>query len=341
MKLPGSAAERKVPSAKMPEGAIPTATGADAKPLLGIFLKIASTLAFFGMVSALKWVSQDVPITEVVFARNFFGLFPILIMMGMEGSFGYGWKTSRPMVHMSRAMVGVSAMACGFIGLKLLPLPDATAIGFAGPLIVVILAALLLKESVRIYRWSAVSVGFVGVLITVIPHLGEGQGGNLANWGVLFSFLGALLAAFAMIAVRKLSETERTATIVLWFTVTSTVLAAFTYPLGLVYPEFAWGVPDLFDGLCLVAVGVFGGLGQILLTHSYRYADASTIAPFDYMNMVWAICFGFVLFAEVPTPEVIVGSLIVIAAGIFVILREHQLGYDRTRARRASTPSKA
>ncbi|MTI19223.1 DMT family transporter [Rhodobacteraceae bacterium RKSG542] len=324
----------------MPEGATPTAVGEDARPLLGIFFKIVSTFSFFLMVTALKWVSDDVPVTQSVFSRNFFGLFPIFIMMGYNGMLIQGWKTKRPGTHFTRAIIGVAGMACGFVGFTLIPLPDATAIGFSGPLIVVVLAAVLLKETVRIYRWSAVLVGFVGVIITVLPHLGQGGGSFGSNIGAMFSFMGAFFGAFAMITVRKLCETERTATIVLWFTFSSSVLSALTYPLGWFYPEMAWVMPNMHDALCLIGVGIFGGIGQIFLTQSYRYADASTIAPFDYMNMVWAILFGYMLFAEVPTNEVLIGSCIVIAAGVFVIWRERQLGYDRTRARRASTPSK-
>jgi len=259
--------------------------------------------------------------------------------MWLAGTLSQGWKTNRPFTHVTRAVVGVSGMACNFAALILLPLPDATAISFSGPLMVVVLAAFLLNETVRIYRWSAVFIGFCGVFLTVLPNLG--QGAEIAEIGVTFAFMAAFFGAFAQITVRKLCQTERTATIVLWFTLASTFFAALTYPFGLIYPEWTWVMPNWQDGLYLVGVGVFGGIGQILLTQSYRYADASTVAPFDYMNMVWAILFGYALFSETPTVEVVVGSIIVISAGIFVIWREHQLGYDRTRQGRASTPSKS
>ncbi len=126
-----------------------------------------------------------------------------------------------------------------------------------------------------------------------------------------------------------------------WFSGSATLLALLTIPIGFVYPDQAWVIPDGDTALILMMVGLAGGIGQILLTQSYRYADASTIAPFDYANMIWAVILGYVLFAEVPLPEVLIGAAIVIAAGIFVIYREHRLGIDRTKARRASTPSKA
>lgn len=310
-------------------------------PLLGIGLKLASTLTFFAMVTALKIAAERVPIGELVFARNFFGLFPVLVMVALRRELGLAFQTQNPAGHLLRAVIGLSAMISMLVALHLLPLPDATAINFAAPLIVVVLAHFLLGETVRIYRWSAVIVGFVGILVVLSPHLGAADEGSFSAVGAVAAFLGAALAALAMITVRKLCETERTSTIVIWFSAAATLLSLCSLPLGWIWPDQAWVMPDFETGLLMISVGLFGGLGQILLTQSYRFADASTIAPFDYVNMLWAILVGWIVFAEVPVLEVIAGSVIVIAAGVFVIYREHRLGLDRTRARRASTPSKS
>lgn len=310
-------------------------------PLLGISLKLTSTLTFFVMATALKIAAEEVPIGQLVFARNFFGLFPVLLMVGLRGELGLAFQTMNPKGHLTRAAVGLSAMVCSFTALYLLPLPDATAIGFATPLFVVVLAFFLLGEQVRIYRWSAVGVGFLGILIVLSPHLGEGEMDTPSTFGALLGIMAAGFAALAMITVRKLCETERTSTIVTWFAASSTVLSLFSLPLGFFLPGQAWIVPDLKIAGLLLLIGLAGGVGQILLTQSYRYADASTIAPFDYVNMLWAIIVGWVIFSETPVPEVVSGALIVIAAGVFVIYREHKLGLDRTKARRASTPSRS
>ncbi|PVB61727.1 DMT family transporter [Labrenzia sp. 011] len=310
-------------------------------PLLGISLKLASTIAFFMMATALKIAADTVPIGELVFARNFFGLFPVLLMVAMRGELAQAFRTKNPKGHLTRATVGLSAMVCSFTALYLLPLPDATAIGFATPLFVVVLAFFLLGETVRIYRWSAVVVGFLGILVVLSPHLGEKELDNASTLGALLGIAGAGFGALAMITVRKLCETERTSTIVTWFAGSATVLSLLTLPLGLVIPEFAWVVPDAGTAGLMLLVGLAGGVGQILLTQSYRFADASTIAPFDYVNMLWAIIVGWLIFSEMPVPEVVIGALIVIAAGVFVIYREHKLGLDRTKARRASSPSKS
>lgn len=310
-------------------------------PLLGISLKVASTLVFFVMATALKIAAETVPIGQLVFARNFFGLFPVLLMVGLRGELGLAFRTHNPRGHLTRATVGLSAMVCGFTALYLLPLPDATAIGFATPLFVVVLAFFLLGEKVRIYRWSAVGIGFIGILVVLSPHLGDAHFDGPSTLGALIGLTGAIFAALAMITVRKLCETERTSTIVTWFAGSATLLSLLTLPLGLLLPGQAWIWPDLATAGLLVLIGLAGGVGQILLTQSYRFADASTIAPFDYVNMLWAIIVGFVVFSEVPVPAVVIGALIVIAAGIFVIYREHKLGLDRTKSRRASSPSRS
>ncbi|NBN63487.1 DMT family transporter [Pannonibacter tanglangensis] len=308
------------------------------RPLLGIGLKVASTLIFSIMVVALKIAAERVPIGQVVFARNFFGILPVLMMLLWQRQLTTAIRTHQPLGHIGRATVGISAMICSFTSLKYLPLPDATAIGFASPLFVVVLAFLFLGEAVRIYRWSAVALGFVGILIILSPHMG-GLTITGATWfGAAAAALGALFSAMAMIFVRKLCETERTSTIVLWFSACASVMALATIPLGWLDPSFAWVLPDWETAALLIFVGLSGGVGQIVMTEAYRYADASTIAPFDYANMIWAVVLGWMFFAEVPVWQVIVGSLIVTAAGLFVMFRERQLGRDDTKAREASGP---
>ncbi|MTH97785.1 DMT family transporter [Roseibium sp. RKSG952] len=325
----------RYPPAPAPTGLVRNA------PLIGITFKLGSTLAFAFMVAALKIAAESLPVGQIVFARNFFGMFPVLLMVAMRGELHLALQTPRPWGHVGRAVVGVTAMAFSFTAFALLPLPDATAIGFAAPLIVVVLAWAFLGEAVRIYRWSAVIIGFLGILVILSPHLGQGDVGGIEAIGAVCGFFGAAFAALAMIFVRKLCETERTSTIVTWFSGAATLLALVTIPIGMVWPSQAWTVPNLTQALLLVFVGLSGGIGQILLTQGYRYADASTIAPFDYVNMIWAILLGWFLFAEQPVWQVLAGSAIVVASGIFVIYREHRLGFDRTKDRRAYTPSKS
>jgi len=221
-------------------------------------------------------------------------------------------------------------MILGFTSLAYLPLPEATAIGFAAPIITVILAAIFLNEKIRIYRLAAVLAGLVGVLIILSPRLGTSTE-TIATIGALAALGSAFLRASALIFTRKLVTRENTATIVFYFSSIAAVLGLCTLPFG-------WTVPPLKETSILIASGIFGGLGQITLTNSYRYAPAGVIAPFDYTSMILALIIGFFLFSEIPTLTVVFGAAIVIAAGIFIILRERKLGLKRGPAR-SVTPS--
>lgn len=322
--------ERAAPAASPSPG---TAELNAYNPRLGISLKVASALVFTGMVAMVKLLDGAYPVGEVIFARSFFGMFPVLLVIAWQGKVSEAFATRRPWGHISRALVGGTAMSLWFAALALLPLPDATAISFSAPLFTVALAAVILRERVRAYRWSAVVVGFLGILIILSPHLSGAAPTEEASLGAMLAFASAIFMALAMITVRRLTSTERTSTIVVWFAGVTSVFALMSAPFG-------WVVPDATDAVMLVAIGLSGGVGQILLTQSYRYADASTIAPFEYTTMLWTVLVGWIVFAEVPTLEVVVGAAIVIGAGVFVIFRERQLGLDRSRERSTVTPSK-
>jgi drug/metabolite transporter (DMT)-like permease len=232
-------------------------------------------------------------------------------------------------------------MFSGFTALILLPLADATAISYAAPLFTVVLAALILKETVRIYRWSAVGVGFIGVVVMLVPQFEAGA--SASDWrmiGAAFGLLGAVCAGFATIETRKLTERESTGAIVSYFMLLTTLIGLITILGGWIAPQFAWKWPNSWDAGLFVMLGVMGGIGQITLTQSFRYADASLIAPFDYISMVWAIAVGWLLFSQLPKTIVVIGASIVVAAGIFVIWRERKLGLDRSR-QNSSGPNRA
>lgn len=312
-------------------------------PLKGVALKIVATLIFTIMSVFVKLVADEVPTGQIVFCRQFFAIFPIMIFVLARGDFPGALRTARPMAHASRIMLGTASMALGFTALALIPLPDATAIGYAMPIFAVIFAALILKETVRIYRWTAVIVGLFGVLVILSPHLAaaratEVTGGAALTLGAIIGLVAAISSALAMVTVRHLTSTESTSTIVFWFSAGGAIIALFTVPVGLLLPQAAWVWPSLSTGLKLVMVGLLGGVAQIVLTSSYRYADASVIAPFEYTSLVWSVLLGWWIFGDVPGIAMLIGSLIVILAGLFVIWRERQLGIERTREREAGKP---
>ncbi len=284
------------------------------------------------MAAMVKYLTTSVPIGELIFARSFFSLPPLVIWMIYRREFPSALKTHRFKGHLLRGAFGAVAMAGYFVGLTYLPLPDMTAIWFVAPLLTLALATVMLGETVGMLRWSAVGIGFLGVILILSPYLGDGlSGGDDAAIGAVIGFAGAALTALAMIQVRQLTGTETTASIVFYFTLTATLFSLVTLPFG-------WIVPDFRTGVLLVLIGTVGGIGQILLTLAYRYAPVSVIAPFDYTAMIWSLLIGYFVFGEVPYAVVLIGAAIVIGAGLFVIWREHQLGIRRERQRKASPP---
>ncbi|CAN1516580.1 RhaT Permeases of the drug/metabolite transporter (DMT) superfamily [Paracoccaceae bacterium] len=303
------------------------------RPLHGILYKLASVLVFIVMAAMIKTTAPHVPAGEVVFFRSLFAIPVIVVWLALRRELATGLKTSNPMGHVWRGVAGTIAMGLGFAGLGYLPLPDVTAIGYAAPLLTVIFAAMFLGEDVRLFRISAVALGMVGVMIVLGPRLSIGpEGANMAEaFGATLVLGGAVFAALAQVFVRKLVMTEATSAIVFWFSLTATLLSLVTLPFG-------WVWPTQREAAILVGAGLLGGVGQIFLTSSYREADASLVAPFDYASMLFSLAIGYFVFAEVPTRTMLMGAALIVTAGVLIIWREHRLGLERSRQRKAMTP---
>jgi drug/metabolite transporter (DMT)-like permease len=300
-----------------------------------ILFKILSTACFAVMNAFARGLGETFPVGQVVFFRSFVGVLPVLVFYAWRRELWTALHTRRPMGHIARGLFGVAAMFCGFAALARLPIADVTAISFSTPLIIVALAGLLLGERVRIYRWSAVIIGLVGVLVMLGPHLSFGKlsvMGTAATLGAALAVLNAVLAAAAYVQIRRLTASETTSSIVLYFMLISSLAGLATLPLG-------WAWPDPSQLVGLVMMGVAGGIGQLFMTESYRYAPASLTAPFDYVSIIWAVLLGYFFFGEVPQASVWAGSTIVIAAGLFVIWRERQLSLERRREREVQSPA--
>ena len=302
--------------------------------MTGIALKLCSVTLFITMASLIKAASGHVPPGEAVFFRSFFAIPVILIWLALRGDLRTGLKVQSPVNHFWRGFVGTAAMGLGFAALGLLPLPEVTAISYAAPLLVVVFAAMFLDERVGAVRIGAVALGLVGVLVVLAPRLTALSGPvveTVEAVGAMLALTGAMCAALAQIYVRKLVQTEETSAIVFFFSITAAGLSLLTIPFG-------WVVPSGPEVGLLVLAGLLGGLGQILLTSSYRFADASVVAPFDYASILLALGIGYFIFGEVPTVAMLSGASLVILAGILIILRERQLGIRRNKARAARTP---
>ena len=293
----------------------------------GILLKVISVSFFVLMAALIKESSKMVPAGEAVFFRSFFSLPIIFGWLWLSGQMASGLKVVSFFDHFWRGLVGTVAMAFMFLGLGLLPLPEVTAISYSAPILTVVFAAAMLREKVRLIRFTAVFMGFIGVLIILYPRLSVislEQKFSFESQGALYVLLGATFMALAHIFIRKLTKTETASAIVFYFTISSCFWSALTVPFG-------WVIPNMFTFGILILAGLLGGFGQIFLTTAYKYSEASMVAPFEYISILFAIVLGYFVFGELPSLTVLVGSLVVISAGILIIWREHRLGVERTR----------
>ena len=303
-------------------------------PLYGIGLKVLSVAVFVIMSTCIKATATHVPPGEAVFFRSFFALPAIVTWLLWRRQLRTSLKTENHIGHFWRGLVGVTAMFLGFTALGLIPLPEAVTIGYAAPLVATILAAMFLGERIRFFRMSAVFAGMLGVILVLSPRLTilhDGDTGAIQAVGALCALMGAVFAAMAQIFVRKLVNVEKTATIVIYFSLTSTSLSLLTMPFG-------WVIPELREAALLVTAGILGGVGQIFLTESYRYAETAVIASFEYTSMLMALAIGYFIFAEVPTPAMLGGAALIMLSGLVILLRERQLGIERARSRKVMTP---
>jgi drug/metabolite transporter (DMT)-like permease len=294
-----------------------------------IGFKLISALLFAAMSALVRQLGDVAPVGQLVFFRSACAIPPVLLIYALRGELMGALRTNRVFGQLGRGALSVGGMFTNFSALTRLPLADATAISFASPLITVALAALILKEQVRFYRWSAVLVGFAGVIVMLIPHFDISHyyaagAASAATIGSLFAVVAAFCNAGTVIQTRRLAQSETTSSIVFYFSLVTALAGAVTLP-------FAWHTPNPSELLALVSLGVFGGIAHIFLTESYRHATASVIAPFDYSAMLWALLLGYWVFGELPSALVYVGAAIVAGAGLFVIWRERQLGLQRAR----------
>jgi drug/metabolite transporter (DMT)-like permease len=287
--------------------------------LLGIALRVGAATCFAGMAAAIKLASQaGVFLPEIAFYRFALGLPPLLIWIALTRNAG-AWRTQRPLAHLVRGVIGLTTMVLSFAALTYLPLAEAATIGFAAPLFSVALSALILGEPVGRHRWTAVALGFAGVLIVMRP-----VDSHLPPTGLALAVLGALGTAAVTITLRQIGRTEATPTIVLWFTCFSMAVTGLFLPFyGQAHDAQTWAI--------LLGLGLFGGLGQLFLTSALRFAPVSVVVPFDYSQLIWAVLLGWALFGTHPAKSTWAGAALIIASGLYTLFREHKLGRDKPR----------
>jgi len=280
----------------------------------GIALVCLAAFLFTSTHAVIKALSAGYPVTQIVFFRSACALLvlgPLLLRAGPDS-----FRTRRPGLHAVRSLSGVVSMAIFFYALQYRSLAELTAINFTMPLFVTALSMPLLREAVGWRRWTAVAVGFGGVLLMVQP------GAAGIDWIALLALFGAFLYALAVIAMRLLGSTERSSTITLYFTLTSAIASGLFLP-------FQWVTPGWADLGLLVMIGVVGGVAQLAMTAAYRLAPAGIVAPFDYTALVWAALWGFLAFGELPDITVWAGAGVIVASGLYILYRETTLANAR------------
>ena len=278
-----------------------------SKNQLGFFYMFISVCAFSLMDVIVKW-SDDYPVGQVLFFRGFFGIIPILFLIPKDRYIDF-YKTTRPMLHLKRCLAGLIALVAIFIALRNLPLATVVSISFAAPIFTTIFSIFFLSEKVGLFRWLAVFVGFVGIIIITEP------GFSSLNVYYIYPIIFCLGLSYVAIAIRQLSTTEPVWLISLNFSAAITLASFFTIPFG-------WIMPDTKDLVLLSLIGIFGGIANLWLSQSYKHSEVSLVTPLKYLALVFAIIFGFLIWGEIPTFKTLLGAILVIVSSLIIFRRE-------------------
>ncbi|MEH3108336.1 MAG: DMT family transporter [Sphingomonas fennica] len=287
----------------------------------GIGYRILCILGFSVMGLTLKLAANhgaDLP--TLMFARSGFAL--ILILGWLAAGPGLGTiATKRPFAHLGRATLGTIGMIFVIEALVMLPIAEATTITFTAPMFATLLSAVVLKEAVGIRRWTAVAIGFAGVLVVARP----GAASDIPPLGAALAILAAIFSGAVAITVRQMGRTETVGATVFWF-------MAAAGGVGLLAMPWATLPRDPIAYAYLALAGVGGAVGQIFMTASLRHAPVAVLAPFDYLQIVLSILFGWAIWHEVPTPHVVAGAAMIAGGGVWTAWREHRLRRERVSA---------
>jgi drug/metabolite transporter (DMT)-like permease len=308
-------------------------TGPRGSHLKGVLFKVLYVATIVVMLALIKAV-ENVPVSEVMFFRCFFSIIPIGIWLLLRGELAGAFRTKRLSAHVSRTVVGTISMGLTFVAVQNLPLPEAVTLQYSQPLFVVALSALFIGERVGIFRWGAVVYGFLGVLVVTWPNLTMLSAGTAdLSQGEIIGISAALIAsagvAVVLLLVGQLVQTEKPTTITLYFWLISSILLAMTSVTG-------WVSLTLQQLAILIVCGILGGLAQLFMGISLQAAQASATASFEYTSLIFATAIGFFYFGDVPRINTLVGSLMIIAAGLMIIWREGKGGAGYETAAKAS-----
>ncbi|HEY8963907.1 MAG TPA: DMT family transporter [Alphaproteobacteria bacterium] len=277
---------------------------------LRIFAYCIGSITLFSLLNLfVKLASETQSIAEIMFFRNALALPPLLFLIHAHPD-GFGLlKTKRPFGHFTRGAIGNFGMILFFLSFALLPLADATAIQFAMPLIITALSIVVLGEKVGKWRWGAVIAGFTGILFIAAPT------GTSPLGGMMVALAAAFTGACAQLMVRHLGKTEHALTIVFYFSLIGMIACGIALP-------FFWSVPTDQALFYMVMTGLTGGIAQVLMTKAYAEAPAGFVTPFNYLGIIYAGFFGWLVWQDVPSWNMWVGTAIIITSGLVILYRE-------------------
>ena len=277
------------------------------KNQLGFLYMFMSVCAFSFMDLLVKW-SEDYPLGQVLFFRGFFGVVIYFFIMPRERIKNF-YYTKRAKLHFLRCIFGLIALIAIFIALRKLPLATVVSISFAAPIFTTIFSIILLNEKVGFYRWLAVLIGFIGIIVITEPGFGD------LNIYYLFPIIFCLGLSYVAIAIRQLSTTEPVWLISLNFSIVITLAGLFTIPFG-------WVMPSIQDLVLLCMIGFLGGFANLWLSQSFKLSEVSLVSPLKYLALVFGIFFGYLIWDEIPTIKTLLGASLVIASSLIILRRE-------------------
>jgi len=277
------------------------------KNQLGFLYMFLSVCTFSVMDLLVKW-SSDYPTGEVLFFRGFFGLLPTYFLIP-KNKLRTFYATERSKEHLFRCFMGLMALIAIVVALRELPLAVVVSLSYAAPLFITVLSIFLLSEKVGVFRWLAVIIGFIGVIIIAEP------GFKGMNYFYFLPLIFCIGMAFVTITIRKLSTTEPIWLISIFFTITISIAGLVTIPMG-------WKMPNFQDFILLALIGVTGGSANLFLTQSYKLSEVSLVAPLKYLALVFAIFFGYFIWNEIPTIKTLIGASLVVLASLIIFRRE-------------------
>ena len=278
-----------------------------SKNQLGFLYMFMSICAFSLMDIIVKW-SVDYPVGQVLFFRGFFGIIFYFFVIPRDRFHNF-YLTKRPGLHFLRCISGLIALVAIFIALRKLPLATVVSISFAAPIFTTIFSIFLLSEKVGIFRWLAVIIGFIGILIITEPGVSQ------MNIYYIFPIIFCLGLSYVAITIRQLSTTEPVWLISFYFSLSITLLSFLTIPQG-------WVMPSFEHLILLSFIGIFGGVANLWLSQSYKYSEVSLVTPLKYLALVFAIIFGYLIWGEVPTIKTLIGAFLVIISTLIIFRRE-------------------